>query len=158
MLKKTVTYIGFNEKDEQVQKTRDCYFNMTTAELLDMQYTEGYQVADMMQVILDGANTTNPDVKEKANRAAYKLFSDLLARSYGEKSEDGEYFIKKDKNGNSLSDAFKPTEAYSQIFMELLTNGDFASKFISKVLPLEQMERYAKKLQPNHVDAVPMQK
>ena len=60
--------------------------------------------------------------------------------AYGEKSEDGERFVK----SKELSDAFMQTEAYNQLFTSLLTDANKASKFINSVFPKELVEEAMK--------------
>jgi hypothetical protein len=54
-----------------------------------------------------------------------------VLKAYGVKSADGRQFIKNDE----VRDAFKQTEAYSIIFMELATDADAAAKFINGIVP-----------------------
>ena len=60
-----------------------------------------------------------------------KIFKDLVLRAYGEKSPDGKRFIKSDE----IRDAFSQTEAYSNLFMELATDAEAASKFFNGLIP-----------------------
>ena len=69
-----------------------------------------------------------------------KFFEMIISMAYGEKSEDGERFVK----SPALSEAFMQTEAYNQLFTELLTNAEKASKFINSVFPKELVEEAAK--------------
>ena len=59
------------------------------------------------------------------------LFKTIILKSYGEKSLDGRRFIKSDE----LSQAFSQTEAYSELFMQLATDTEAASKFINGIMP-----------------------
>ena len=59
------------------------------------------------------------------------LFKDLILRSYGEKSADGRRFIK----SKELSTAFSQTEAYSELFMELVTDAEKAAEFVNGITP-----------------------
>lgn len=60
-----------------------------------------------------------------------KTFEEIILTAYGEKSDDGRRFVKSDE----LSQAFKETEAYSELFMELLTDDKAAAAFINGILP-----------------------
>lgn len=123
MLKKTVTYTDFNG----VERTEDYYFNLSKAELMEMETgtTGGY--SDRIQAIINAKDT--PEIM--------RIFKDLLLKAYGEKSADGKHFVKIDNDGRPLSIAFSQTEAYSEIFMELATDADAASAFINGVLPAD---------------------
>ena len=65
-----------------------------------------------------------------------KIFKDIILRSYGEKSPDGRRFIKSEE----LSRSFSETEAYSQLFMRMLNDAEFAAKFINGILPAEAVK------------------
>ena len=60
-----------------------------------------------------------------------KLFKDIILGSYGVKSPDGKQFIKSDE----LSKQFSQTEAYAELFMELVTNADAAAEFVNGIVP-----------------------
>lgn len=117
MLKKTVTYTDYNG----TERTEDFYFNLSKAELTEMELS------------IDGGMTTmlNEIVAAKDGAKIIKAFKDIVLKSYGEKSPDGRRFIK----SKELADAFSQTEAYSIIFMELATSDDAAADFIKAVMP-----------------------
>ena len=60
-----------------------------------------------------------------------KIFKDIILMSYGEKSFDGKRFVKRDE----IRDGFAQTEAYSNLFMELITDDKAAAEFINGILP-----------------------
>ena len=72
----------------------------------------------------------------KANDTAeiIKLFKEIILKAYGEKSDDGKYFMKV-RNGVQLSEAFSQTEAFSVLYMELASDDKAAAEFINGVLP-----------------------
>ena len=117
MLKKTITYTDYNN----VERTEDFYFNLTNAEVMEMEMSTTGGMAEMIQRI----------VKAQDAPAIIKIFKELVLKAYGEKSPDGKYFIKNDKN----REAFAQTEAYSILFMELATDADAAAKFVNGVIP-----------------------
>ena len=59
------------------------------------------------------------------------MFKDLIARSYGEKSGDGRRLVK----SKELSRAFMETPAYDELFMKIATDTNFATDFVSGVMP-----------------------
>ena len=77
-------------------------------------------------------------IDEKDMVRLAKYFKELILKSYGVKSDDGKRFIKSPE----LSEAFSQTEAYSELYMELLGNSEYAVKFIQQVMPkdLDQNE------------------
>ena len=117
MYKKTITYPDYN--GEEIKE--DFYFNLTKAEILEMQLEKEGGLAEKIQAIVDSKNV--PEL--------IKIFKELILRSYGEKSDDGKRFIKSPE----LSREFTQTEAYSELFMELATDSDAASAFINGIIP-----------------------
>lgn len=121
MLKKTVTYTDYNG----VERTETFYFNLTKAEIAEMEWSVAGGMVEMVQRIIDANDQP----------ALVKIFKGLVLDAYGEKSADGRLFMKEDENGRRLSDKFKQSEAYSQIFMELAADADAAAKFINGIIP-----------------------
>ena len=117
MLKKTITYTDYND----VERTEDFYFNLTKAELMEMEMGAVGGLSGMIEKI----------VSAKDAPAIIKVFKELVLKAYGEKSADGKRFIK----SKEISDAFSQTEAYSQLFMELATDAEAASKFVNGIAP-----------------------
>ena len=118
MLKKTITYNDYNG----VERTEDFYFNLSKAELMEMEMSISGGLTEMIEKI----------VATKDGPAIMKIFKELVLKAYGEKSADGKRFEK--KNG-ALAEAFAETEAYSQIFMELATDADKAAEFVNGIMP-----------------------
>ena len=118
MLKKTITYYDYNG----VERTEDFYFNLSKAELMEMEMSISGGLTEMIEKI----------VATKDAPAIIKIFKELVLKAYGEKSADGKRFEK--KNG-ALAEAFAETEAYSQIFMELATDADKAAEFVNGIMP-----------------------
>ena len=119
MIKKTITYTDYNN----IERTEDFYFNLTKAEIMEMEMSTSGGMAEMIQRIV--ASQDAP--------AIMKIFKDLLLKAYGQKSPDGKRFIKND----DLREEFAQTEAYSQLFMELATDADAAAKFINGIVPAD---------------------
>lgn len=119
MLKQTRTYTDYNG----FQRTEDFYFNLSKAEIMEMELSTTGGMQQMVNKIIAAQDT--PEL--------VKIFKELLLKSYGEKSADGKRFIK----SRELSDAFEQTEAYSDLFMELATDSDKASAFINGITPKE---------------------
>ena len=126
MLKKTIKYEDYNGTERE----EDFYFNLTKAELMEMEMSTTGGLAEMIQNI----------VKAQDAPAIIKVFKDLVLKAYGEKSADGKRFVKVNDAGVPLSIAFSQTEAYSQLFMELATDAEPAANFVNGIVPkdLEQ--------------------
>ena len=128
MLKKTITYTDYND----VEHTEDFYFNLSKAELADMQMSEkeGYD-AKLKSIV--AAND---------NKSIYETFKYFIHKSYGEKSEDGKRFMKKDPiTGTPLYLAFMETAAYEELIFELVQSDETMAAFINGIMPKEVSEQ-----------------
>lgn len=119
MYTKRMTYKDYNG----VERTEDFRFNLTKAELVEMEMTAEGGLEVMVQGIIDA--------QDKAELV--KIFKKLILGSYGVKSPDGKRFIK----SQELRDEFSQTEAYSDLFMLLSSNDEEAAKFINGIIPEE---------------------
>lgn len=119
MLKKTITYTDFNDNE----RTEDFYFNLTKAELMEMEMGTTGGMTEMVKRLVSEQNTG----------AIIKIFKDLVLKAYGQKSLDGKRFIKNDE----IRDEFAQTNAYSILFMELATDADAAAKFVNGIIPAD---------------------
>ena len=121
MLKKTIKYEDYNG----TQREEDFYFNLTKAELMEMEMGTTGGLAEMIDNV----------VKAQDAPSIIKIFKDLVLKAYGEKSPDGKRFIKVNDAGIPLYIGFSQTEAYSQLFMELATDAKAASDFVNGIIP-----------------------
>lgn len=119
MLKKTITYTDYNG----VERKEDFYFNLSKAEIMEMELSTTGGLAEMIQKVVAAQDT--PSIM--------KIFKELILKAYGEKSADGKRFIK----NSELTAAFEQTEAYSNLFMELATDADAAAKFVNAIVPAD---------------------
>ena len=117
MLKKTITFTDYNG----TERTEDFYFNLSKAEIMEMEMSTAGGLSEMLQNI----------VKTQDAPSIIKIFKDLILKAYGQKSPDGRQFIKKPE----MAEAFSQTEAYSELFMELATDADAAAKFVNGIVP-----------------------
>lgn len=123
MLKKTIAYTDYNG----VERKEDFYFNLTKAEVMEMEMSTSGGLAESIQRIVAAQDAP----------AIIKVFKDLVLKAYGEKSPDGKRFIKSDE----IQTAFAQTEAYSILFMELATDADAAAKFINGIVPADMSQQ-----------------
>lgn len=117
MLKKTIKYTDYNG----VERNEDFYFNLSKAELMEMELSTTGGLTEMIKKI----------VKTQDAPAIIKIFKELVLKAYGVKSDDGKRFIKSDE----LRAEFSQTEAYSELFMELATNAEAAAVFVNGIIP-----------------------
>jgi hypothetical protein len=125
MYKLTVTYENFNEE----KVTKDLYFNLTTDEFVSL-YGQHKDVNEWIDELLKGGNTND----------LLKMLRELIFKSYGIKSADGERF---EKSADILKQ-FKESAAYEAVMVEMLENPKFGEEFISKVAPKSLTKKVSK--------------
>ena len=129
MLKKAITYVDYNG----VERTEPFYFNLSKAELIEMEYSTVGTFTSMIQNIIDAQD--EPEL--------IKLFKSLILKSYGKKSADGRRFEKSEE----ISKEFSETEAYVNLFMELARDSKAASEFVNGIIPADIDREEIKKQQ-----------
>ena len=117
MLKKTIAYVDYNG----VKREEDFWFNLTKAEITEMELSTSGGLAETIQRI----------IQTQDQPAIIAIFKDLILKAYGEKSPDGKYFRKSEE----IRTNFAQTEAYSELFMMLATDADEAAAFINGIDP-----------------------
>lgn len=126
MLKKTITYTNFN--DEEISE--DFFFHLSKAELVELELSYKGGLQETIKRIVDAED----------GKAIIAEFKNIILSSYGQRSPDGRRFIK----NQMLRDEFESTEAYSTLFMELVTDADKAAEFVRGVIPQDLAEEAAK--------------
>ena len=107
MLTKKITYRNYN--DEEVTDT--LYFNLTEAELMEMQLTTEGGYKERLESVVETRDT----------KKIYETFKGILLAAYGEKTPDGRFLDKGEDQ--SLAKRFTHTEAYNKLMMELYDPG-----------------------------------
>lgn len=126
MYKYTATYTDY----DGVERTEDFLFNLSEAEIVEMEYG----VTGGMQRMLEQI------VAAKDTKRIMDVFKDLIKRSYGVKSPDGRRFEKDEK----LSKEFTETPVYSDMFMKFARDADAAAEFLNKIIPQSIADEVAK--------------
>lgn len=116
MYKTTIEYEDYNG----VQRKEEFYFNLSKAELMEMDLSTQAGIEEKFRMI----------IQTKDNAEIVKTFKDLILRSHGIKSEDGTRFIKTD----ALRENFEQSAAYSEYFMRLLSDPDEQQRFMNGVI------------------------
>lgn len=117
MFKYEQKYVDYNG----VERTDLLYFNLSKAELMEMELSTQAGVEEMIRMMI----ATNDNAK------IVQLFKEMILKSYGIKSEDGKRFIKT----KELRDQFEQSEAYSEFFIAMIANEDnLQTKFINGVV------------------------
>ncbi len=114
---KTVTYTDYNG----VERTEKFYFNLTQAELLDMELSASGGLEKELRAIIDADD----------KRALINKVKEFMLKAYGVKSDDGKRLVKNDE----VREAFVQSEAYSKILMELLTDEKACAAFFNAIVP-----------------------
>lgn len=117
MIKQIVEFKDYNGE----MRKEELYFELSEAEVVEMQFSEKGGIVSYLRKILI----------EKDNGKTLKYFKELLLTAYGEKSEDGRYFIKTQEVKNHL--LYSP--AYSILFMKFARDSKAGFEFIKGIMP-----------------------
>lgn len=118
-----ITYEDYNGN----QRTENFMFNLTKAEIVEMELSTEGGFGERLQHIVDAKDTPT----------LIKIFKELILKSYGVKSADGRRFEKSEQ----LSTEFSQTEAFSQLYVQLATDADAATSFINNIVPHDVAEQ-----------------
>lgn len=116
MFKHTIKYVDYNGNERE----DTCYFNLSKAEVMEMELSTKAGISEKIKMMI----ATND------NEKIIETYKDLILRSYGIKSEDGRRFIK----SKELRESFEQSEAYSEFFIEMLSDNDLQLKFINGIV------------------------
>jgi hypothetical protein len=125
MYKMSVTYTDYNGNERK----EDHYFNLNKAELIRMETSVNGGYTEMINRIIQAQDTAS----------LINLFEELIQKSYGIKTPDGKGFVKNQK----ILDEFMATEAYSEVYMKLVTDSDEAAKFVNGIVPADLAKKAA---------------
>lgn len=131
MLKKLVKYTDYNDN----ARSQEFYFYLSKKDIqkLNAKYQEDGGLGGRFNII-----TNKMDM-----RRLLETVEDLVLTAYGEKSEDGERFVKSPE----AREKFQYSAAYEALFDELTgdeTAADKFSDFLKKILPNEVQAQIAK--------------
>lgn len=121
MFTKIVKYQDFDGNE----RTKTCYFHMTKAEILEFSMNKpGGVIAYVTRMM-------NSD----RNDLVFATFKELILSAYGERTSEGNFV----KNAQ-IRDAFACSEAYSEIFMEIVQNEESMAAFVNGLMPQQVSE------------------
>jgi len=123
MYKKNITYTDFNGDE----RTDAFYFNLSDAEILELQVSYGGDMSRIMRNMLE----------KRDAKGLLGIITNLIQTSYGEKSSDGKRFMK----NQEIRDSFVTTDAYSKLVLELLNDDKEFEKFMTNVIPSDRREQ-----------------
>lgn len=136
MFKDTVTYVDY----DGVERKETLYFNLSKAEVITLDNSIPGGLGNKMRAVVDSMD----------NVEIMNYFVKMIELSYGKKSDDGRRFIK----SKEITEDFMQTEAYSEFFMKLLSDTDFAVRFCEGILPdvpKEEVEKVRKEFESGNV-------
>lgn len=126
MLIETISYTDYNG----VPRTKKCYFNLSKAEVMEMELSISGGLSEMIDRITEAQDAPT----------LFRVFKDMILKAYGEKSPDGDRFMKSEE----ISTAFSQTEAFSELLMSLVENSEKAAKFFNGIFPVDLEEHLSK--------------
>ena len=117
MIKWPITFTDYDDNEI----TEDFYFNLNKAELTQMQFDVNGAYSSFIERISN----------ERDLKALGQEFKKIILMSYGKKSDDGRLFRKSEQ----MREDFEQSEAYVTLYMDLLSDGEKAAKFVKGILP-----------------------
>lgn len=112
MFKKKITYTDFNNN----QRTEEFYFHMSVPEVARLEAKLG---GKSIKEYAEGLKDDNDADK------MVKFIEEIILGSYGKKSADGKSFLKTPE----IRQEFEYSQAYAELFEEMLTHPETAQKF-----------------------------
>lgn len=114
----------FEYKDFNGQNRKDTWcFNLSRAELLKMELGAWGGMDALLKRLM----------REENPEKIMDMFEKIILSAVGEKSPDGRKFIKNE----TIREDFKSTQAYSDLFFELVTDPDKANAFLKGCVDAE---------------------
>lgn len=127
MLTKAITYTDFNGE----KKTKNFYFHLSEFELAKMQYQQDGGIKNYLKKIIESDD----------NKEIFRFFEEFVLACYGEKSADGEEFLKSDE----IRNRFRCHPAYDVLMLQIIEGGDKAmADFVNAVVPRKISEALSK--------------
>lgn len=130
MHKEVITYTDYDGNE----RTETFYFNLNKAEITEMELSITGGLSESLRSIIEKKDVPN----------TIATIKDIILRSYGIKSPDGKRFQK----SKEISEEFEQSEAYSELFMKMLSNSEYAAKFMNAIIPADlakAAQEYAEK-------------
>ena len=135
MFKHTIEYQDFNG----IERSEDFYFHLSTPEVVRLEAKLGTTIEEYTKTIANQQDLSR----------MLEFLEDLVLGSYGKKTSDGKSFIK----NQELRTEFEYSQAYAELFEELLTNHELAAKFGEGVAETAKHRQEKNKVEPKIVDS-----
>lgn len=137
MYAKMIKFKDFND----VEREEEHFFNLNKAEVIKWLTTSGDYTLDKVLERLS---------KERNGKKIMEAFEEMIKMSYGKPSLDGRKFEKSEDIWND----FYRSDAYSELFTELVTDAAAAADFVNRIIPKDLAEEVAKIIKENP-DGIP---
>jgi hypothetical protein len=126
MLKKTITYSDLDGNPV----VEDFYFNLSKAEIAEMELSKRGGLSAYLQELVDAQD----------GGQIISAFKEILTKSLGRRSEDGKRFVK----NQQIIDDFLQSDAYSVLFMELISGDNAGADFVAAIVPQDMAKELTK--------------
>ena len=130
MFKHNIKYVDFNgnERDE------DFYFHLSIPEVTRLEAKFGAPIDTYIKTLVD--NQQLADMLD--------FLEDIILTSYGRKTTDGKSFIK----NQQLRTEFEYSQAYAELFEEMITKPELVKKFGEGVSETAKHRQNKNKVEP----------
>lgn len=132
MIKKTITYKDLDDNDV----TETFEFHLSRAEMAEMALAKEGKAGGFDVWVRTLINSQDGEVLTQT-------FKQILLSTVGKRSDDNRRFVKNDEIRNN----FLHSDAYSMLFMELMTDAEKVSEFINGVVPTNMRDETQKNIQ-----------
>ena len=129
------TIVKFTD-EEGNSKEKELRFNLTKAEIAKLQLSTEGGFDKHIQAIIDS----------KDNGKIIELFENLITMSYGQVDSTGEFYKDKD-----AARRFLATEAYSELFMRLITDEKEQQAFFMGIIPRDLASQVEGQIKANNM-------
>lgn len=111
MFKQTITYNDFNDNERK----EDFYFHLSLPEVTRIEAKVGKPLGEYAKELAESGDMNK----------LLEFLEDIILNSYGVKTSDGKSFHK----SKELREEFEHSQAYAELFEQLITHPELARKF-----------------------------
>lgn len=130
MICKTIKYKNYFGEDRETKE----FFHLNSSELTDFLFDIGGKKGDYEDAIKE-------IIQSDDREYIINLVKQIILRSYGKRSPNGENFMKEDPlTGEQYYKTFMQSAAFEQLYMELYSDEDVLNDFIAGVMPADMQK------------------
>lgn len=143
MIKKIINYTNYNGEP----RVKEAYFHISKLDMIDnIDIRE-----EIEEIQLEVESAPEGDLTEKQTFRMLKLVKRLIEIAYGERSDDGESFV---KSKESL-EKFTGSPAYEELLFSIFKNPEDADEFIAGLMPPDLLKEAEESQRPQPQDRLP---